>query len=99
MATNKEDAPSPAPGSSFMSVFAHADAADVALMALGLVGAMGEALSSTPVRMVIFSHIANDLGHGPDQLQEFSSKINEVTNRYNNHGFHTSLTSDLILIN
>ena len=82
-----------------MSVFAHADAGDVALMALGLVGAMGEALSSTPVRMVIFSHIANDLGHGPDQLQEFSSKINEVTNRYNNHGFHASLTSDLILIN
>jgi ATP-binding cassette subfamily B (MDR/TAP) protein 1 len=98
MATNKEDAPSPAPGSSFMSVFAHADAADVALMALGLVGAIGEALS-TPVRMLIFSHIANDLGNGPDELQEFSSKINEVTNRYNNHGFHTSLTSDLILIN
>ena len=98
MATTKEDAPSPAPGSSFMSVFAHADAADVALMALGLVGAIGEALS-TPVRMLIFSHIANDLGNGPDQLQEFSSKINEVTNRYNNHGFHTSLTSDLILIN
>ncbi|RLM78584.1 hypothetical protein C2845_PM12G16970 [Panicum miliaceum] len=76
MATAKEDAPSPAPGSSFMSVFAHADAADVALMVLGLVGAMGEALS-TPVRMLIFSHIANDLGNGPDQLQQFSSKINE----------------------
>ena len=29
-------------------------------MALGLVGAIGEALS-TPVRMLIFSHIANDL--------------------------------------
>ena len=99
MATTREDTSSPAPGSSsFMSVFAHADAADVALMALGLVGAIGEALS-TPVRMLIFSHIANDLGNGPDQLQEFSSKINEVTNRYNNHGFHTSLTSDLILIN
>ena len=80
MATTREDTSSPAPGSSsFMSVFAHADAADVALMALGLVGAMGEALSSTPVRMLIFSHIANDLGNGPDQLQEFSSKINEVS--------------------
>ena len=80
MATTREDTSSPAPGSSsFMSVFAHADAGDVALMALGLVGAMGEALSSTPVRMVLFSHIANDLGNGPDQLQEFSSKINEVS--------------------
>ena len=80
MATTREDTSSPAPGSSsFMSVFTHADAADVALMALGLVGAMGEALSSTPVRMLIFSHIANDLGNGPDQLQEFSSKINEVS--------------------
>ncbi|CAL4887381.1 unnamed protein product [Urochloa decumbens] len=78
MATSKKDAPLPAPGSSssFMSVFAHADGTDVALMVLGLVGAMGEGLS-TPVRMIIFSHIANDLGNGPDQLQEFTSKINE----------------------
>jgi ATP-binding cassette, subfamily B (MDR/TAP), member 1 len=94
MATAKEDAPSPAPGSSFMSVFAHADAADVALMVLGLVGAMGEALS-TPVRMLIFSHIANDLGNGPDQLQQFSSKINEVTDMIKDR-FHAS---PLILIN
>ncbi|CAN6273015.1 unnamed protein product [Urochloa humidicola] len=80
MATSKKDGvPSRAPrssSSSFMSVFAHADATDVALMALGLVGALGEGMS-TPVRMIIFSHIANDLGNGPDNLREFTSKINE----------------------
>ncbi|CAO2046139.1 unnamed protein product [Urochloa humidicola] len=75
--SKKDDAPSPPPrSSSFMSVFAHADATDVALMVLGLVGAMGEGMS-TPVRMIIFSHIANDLGNGPDNLHEFTSKINE----------------------
>ncbi|KAL6634178.1 hypothetical protein ACP70R_026849 [Stipagrostis hirtigluma subsp. patula] len=69
-------APTPPPRSSFMSVFMHADAADVALMLLGLVGAVGEGLA-TPVRLVIYSRIANDIGSGPDRLQEFSSRINE----------------------
>ncbi|KAF8691347.1 hypothetical protein HU200_040478 [Digitaria exilis] len=54
----------------------HADAADVALMVLGLVGAIGDGLS-TPVMLLITSRIFNDLGGGPDILQEFSSKINE----------------------
>jgi ATP-binding cassette subfamily B (MDR/TAP) protein 1 len=62
---------------SFASVFMHADAADVALMVLGLVGAVGDGLS-TPVMLLITSRIFNDLGSGPDLLQEFSSKINEV---------------------
>nr|CAB3449155.1 unnamed protein product [Digitaria exilis] len=61
---------------SFASVFMHADAADVALMVLGLVGAIGDGLS-TPVMLLITSRIFNDLGGGPDILQEFSSKINE----------------------
>ncbi|GJM90462.1 hypothetical protein PR202_ga06743 [Eleusine coracana subsp. coracana] len=62
---------------SFASVFMHADAADVVLMVLGLLGAMGDGLS-TPVMLFITSRIFNDLGGGPDLLQEFSTKINEV---------------------
>ncbi|KAL6888372.1 hypothetical protein ACP4OV_009398 [Aristida adscensionis] len=61
---------------SFASVFMHADAADVALMVLGLVGAIGDGLS-TPVMLLITSRIFNDLGSGPDLLLQFSSKINE----------------------
>ncbi|XP_066321359.1 putative multidrug resistance protein isoform X1 [Miscanthus floridulus] len=61
---------------SFASVFMHADAADVVLMVLGLVGAMGDGMS-TPVMLLITSRIFNDLGNGPDLLDEFSSKVNE----------------------
>jgi len=53
---------------------------DVALMVLGLVGAMGDGMS-TPVMLLITSRIFNDLGSGPDVLQQFSSKINEVGRR------------------
>ncbi|TVU29728.1 hypothetical protein EJB05_21311, partial [Eragrostis curvula] len=67
----------PARRSSFMSVFKHADAVDVALMVLGLMGAVGDGMA-TPVRLSIYSQIANDIGSGPDRLQEFSSKINTV---------------------
>jgi hypothetical protein len=62
---------------SFASVFVHADAADVALMVLGLVGAMGDGMS-TPITMLIASRIFNTAGSGPDQLQQFSAKMNEV---------------------
>ncbi|CAL4970906.1 unnamed protein product [Urochloa decumbens] len=61
---------------SFASVFVHADAADVQLMVLGLIGAMGDGLSM-PIMLVIGSHIFNDAGSGPDRLQHFSSKMNE----------------------
>ncbi|GJN19235.1 hypothetical protein PR202_gb06484 [Eleusine coracana subsp. coracana] len=61
---------------SFASVFMHADAADVVLMVLGLLGAMGDGFS-TPVMLFITSRIFNDLGGGPDLLQQFSTKINE----------------------
>jgi ATP-binding cassette subfamily B (MDR/TAP) protein 1 len=75
----KKDGPAKAAvGSSFRSVFMHADAADVVLMALGLVGAVGDGLSM-PVMLFITSRIFNDLGgSAADLLQEFSSKINEV---------------------
>ncbi|CAL4889521.1 unnamed protein product [Urochloa decumbens] len=61
---------------SFASVFMHADATDVALMVLGLVGAIGDGMS-TPIMMLIASHIFNNAGSGPDQLQQFRSKMNE----------------------
>uniref|UniRef100_A0ACD5Z0U5 Uncharacterized protein n=1 Tax=Avena sativa TaxID=4498 RepID=A0ACD5Z0U5_AVESA len=75
----KKDGPAatPAAGSSFRSVFMHADAADVVLMVLGLVGAIGDGLSM-PVMLFITSRIFNDLGgSSSDVMQEFSSKINE----------------------
>ena len=65
---------------SFSSVFMHADGVDVALMVLGLMGAMGDGMS-TPVMLLITSRIFNDLSSGPDVLQQFSSKINEVGRR------------------
>ncbi|WVZ75064.1 hypothetical protein U9M48_023156 [Paspalum notatum var. saurae] len=57
------------------SVFVHADAVDVALMALGLVGAIGDGMA-TPLRLLVASRIANDLGSGPDHTHNFTSKIN-----------------------
>jgi ATP-binding cassette, subfamily B (MDR/TAP), member 1 len=81
----KEDGPTPAKNvpvmRSFASVFMHADAADVVLMVLGLVGAMGDGFSM-PVMLFITSRIFNDLGGGPDLLTEFSTKINEVELRF-----------------
>lgn len=61
-----------------MSVFMHADTMDVALMVLGLVGAIGDGFS-TPVKLIITGFIINDLGSsGPDHLEELSSKMDEV---------------------
>ncbi|CAL4887372.1 unnamed protein product [Urochloa decumbens] len=57
------------------SVFVHADAVDVALMVLGLVGAVGDGMA-TPLRLLIASRIANDLGSGPDHIHQFTAKIN-----------------------
>ncbi|KAF8653183.1 hypothetical protein HU200_062633 [Digitaria exilis] len=57
------------------SVFMHADAVDVALMVLGFVGAVGDGMV-TPLRLLIASRIANDLGTGPDHIDQFTSKIN-----------------------
>ncbi|CAL5023519.1 unnamed protein product [Urochloa decumbens] len=61
---------------SFASVFMYADAVDVALMVLGLVGAIGDGMS-TPITFLIASRIFNNAGSGPDQLQQFRSKMNE----------------------
>ncbi|KAL6888375.1 hypothetical protein ACP4OV_009401 [Aristida adscensionis] len=77
------DGPPPAPATeakpalaSFVSVFMHADMADVVLMVLGLVGAVGDGLS-TPVLFLLCSRIYNDIGSGPDHVQNFISRMNE----------------------
>ncbi|CAN6238400.1 unnamed protein product [Urochloa humidicola] len=67
---------SAAPRPSFMSVFEHADGVDVALMVLGLVGAVGDGMS-TPATLLISSRITNEFGRGPVQLHQFTSRINE----------------------
>ncbi|KAL6634547.1 hypothetical protein ACP70R_027218 [Stipagrostis hirtigluma subsp. patula] len=76
-ATKDQPAPAPAPalGSSFMSVFKHADAVDVALMVLGLVGAIGDGMSYA-LTLLLFIPLTNDIGRGPDLVQDFSSRIN-----------------------
>jgi ATP-binding cassette, subfamily B (MDR/TAP), member 1 len=55
----------------------HADVTDAVLMALGLLGAIGDGLS-TPVMLFITSRIFNDLGGGPGLLTEFSIRMDEV---------------------
>uniref|UniRef100_A0A0D9YNJ0 Multidrug resistance protein n=1 Tax=Oryza glumipatula TaxID=40148 RepID=A0A0D9YNJ0_9ORYZ len=60
---------------SFMTVFMHADAVDVVLMVLGLLGAVGDGLSM-PVLLLITGSVYNNFGGGADNVQEFSSKVN-----------------------
>ncbi|EES06419.2 putative multidrug resistance protein [Sorghum bicolor] len=60
----------------FALVFKHADAVDVALMVVGLVGAIGDGMS-TPVMLAITSRVFDDAGSGPDHLQQFVPKMNE----------------------
>ncbi|WVZ75065.1 hypothetical protein U9M48_023157 [Paspalum notatum var. saurae] len=74
-AAGNKAAPAAMGSSSFMSVLLHADGVDVALMVLGLVGAMGDGMSM-PAMVLITSRITNDFGRGPDELHDFSSSIN-----------------------
>ncbi|KAL6899210.1 hypothetical protein ACP4OV_005868 [Aristida adscensionis] len=79
MAKKCTPAPAPAPArGSLKTLFMHADAVDVALMVLGLLGAIGDGMSH-PMTLLIFSHIANDLGRGPDLVQDFISSVNVNT--------------------
>jgi ATP-binding cassette subfamily B (MDR/TAP) protein 1 len=71
-------------GSSLMSVFMHADSVDLTLMVLGLVGAIGDGVWM-PVMLLIISRIFNDIGSGPNLVQGFSSKINEVCTHISMH--------------
>ncbi|TVU24839.1 hypothetical protein EJB05_27299, partial [Eragrostis curvula] len=72
-AKKKKEAQRPA----FMSLFMHADAVDVVLMLLGVLGAMGDGMAMPAVRLLVYSRIADNIGRGPDVVQQFSSKINE----------------------
>lgn len=65
----------------FAMVFKHADAVDMALMVVGLVGAIGDGMS-TPVMLAITSRVFDDAGSGPDHLQQFVPKMNEVRSSY-----------------
>ncbi|KAF8693403.1 hypothetical protein HU200_038796 [Digitaria exilis] len=58
-----------------MSVFTHADKVDVVLMLLGLVGALGDGMSY-PLSVLLYLRIINDIGRGPDLVQDFTSRIN-----------------------
>ena len=80
-AAGNKAAPAAMGSSSFMSVLLHADGVDVALMVLGLVGAMGDGMSM-PAMVLITSRITNDFGRGPDELHDFSSSINAVRTLY-----------------
>ncbi|KAF8693402.1 hypothetical protein HU200_038795 [Digitaria exilis] len=72
------DGEATARGSPFMLLLAHADKVDMVLMPLGLVGAVGDGLEF-PLSLILFIRICNDIGHGPDLLQKFSSRISENT--------------------
>ncbi|WOK95121.1 multidrug resistance protein [Canna indica] len=67
---------SPSFMSSFRTIFMHADAADVLLMALGLIGAMGDGLSM-PIMLLMTSKIFNNMGDGPSALSDFTDTINK----------------------
>lgn len=61
------------------ALFMHADAVDVALMFLGVLGAMGDGMALPAVRLLVYTRIADDIGRGPDVVQQFSSRINAVS--------------------
>ncbi|OAY83123.1 putative multidrug resistance protein, partial [Ananas comosus] len=76
----KEKPPSNSAVKSFFSIFMHADAIDKAFMTFGILGAIGDGLS-TPVMLYISSKILNDLGGGgtgATLLSEFTHKVDEV---------------------
>lgn len=75
----KEKPPSNSAVKSFFSIFMHADSVDKAFMTFGILGAIGDGLS-TPIMLYISSKILNDLGGGTGaaSLSEFTHKVNEV---------------------
>ncbi|GJM97844.1 hypothetical protein PR202_ga14800 [Eleusine coracana subsp. coracana] len=61
---------------SFMAVLVHADCWDVALMVLGLLGAVGDGMAMPVVRLLLYTRMANDIGQGPDLVGNFTAKLN-----------------------
>ncbi|KAL5721801.1 ABC-type xenobiotic transporter [Ranunculus cassubicifolius] len=62
---------------SFRSIFIHADPIDMLLMTLGIIGSVGDGLS-TPLGMFLTSKVLNNLGVGPNNdLDLFRRTINQ----------------------
>ncbi|KAK3134225.1 hypothetical protein QOZ80_6AG0546570 [Eleusine coracana subsp. coracana] len=61
---------------SFMAVLVHADCWDVALMVLGLLGAIGDGMAMPVVRLLLYTRMANDIGQGPGLVGNFTAKLN-----------------------
>lgn len=64
---------------SFKSIFMHADKYDMALMGLGLLGAIGDGVSM-PVMLLVTSKLMNSFGTSQLSLSEnFTHSINKVS--------------------
>lgn len=64
---------------SFSSIFMHADRVDLCLMALGLLGSIGDGFS-TPLVLLISGKMMNSVGKTSTSLQaNFLENINKVT--------------------
>jgi ATP-binding cassette subfamily B (MDR/TAP) protein 1 len=57
----------------------HADAVDVMLMLLGLLGAISDGMATPLMMTIVVGRVYDAAGSGPaDHVQQFSSKMNEV---------------------
>lgn len=64
---------------SFSSIFMHADRFDMALMGLGLLGAIGDGLS-TPAMLLITSKLMNSFGNSQTtSVGSFTDSVNKVS--------------------
>ncbi|CAL9779205.1 unnamed protein product [Musa acuminata subsp. burmannicoides] len=64
------------PFSSFWTIFMHADATDMLLMAVGFVGAAGSGFT-TPFILLVTTSIMNNLGAGPSTSTQFIDNVNK----------------------
>ena len=64
---------------SFRSIFMHADHADVLLMILGFLGALGDGLSM-PLVILVTSKLMNNIGGASNSVADaFTQNINKVS--------------------
>lgn len=68
---------------SFRSIFMHADGVDMFLMALGVLGAIGDGISM-PVMLLVTSKMMNSIGDSSTSVSMdlFTEKINQVNITY-----------------
>ena len=70
---------------SIRSIFMHADGADMFLMTLGFLGAVGDGISM-PTMLLITSKIMNNIGDSSSlSIAAFTDKINQVNITYNTY--------------